>query len=230
MARGTQFGQLIEQFRNEARQSNQLSVGADSEAHVKQLLARTQRLLYERHFWPFLRVVSTIPLAAGQRYYNVPAGMNIDRVEHVVVVQDSQPVTIERGIDFGEYAQYDSDNDERAAPVERWDLRWTGAATQIEAWPIPDNNSDKLMFKGMRPLRPLIALTDVADLDDDLIVLFAAAEELAAQKAKDADRKAQLAQAHLVSLLANAQSGSSTVQMGLGSSRGRIGRTTVRVS
>ena len=86
------------------------------------------------------------------------------------------------------------------------------------------------MFKGMRPLRPLIALTDVADLDDDLIVLFAAAEELAAQKAKDADRKAQLAQAHLVSLLANAQSGSSTVQMGLGSSRGRIGRTTVRVS
>lgn len=228
MARGTQLGQLVTQFRNEARQSPNVSHGAATEDHVKQLLARTQRLLYEKHFWSFLSVLPTKAIVAGSRYYDPPADLNFDRLIEVVVLNNSMPERVERGIGFEEYAIYDPATDQRSSPVQKWDLRWTGSATQIEVWPLPAEAST-LMFKCMRPLRALAASDDVADLDDDLIVLFAAAEELAAQKAKDAEIKLKLAQSHLLSLQANAQSGESSANMVPRPRRLGLGRTNVLV-
>lgn len=230
MARGTQLGDLIEMFRNEARQSNQLSVGTDSLPHVKQVIARTQRLLYAKHYWPFLRVISSIDLQAGSQFYTPPENLNIDRIVDVVVKYNGEPIPVDRGIGFDEYAQYDPEDDERSSPVLKWDLAWDDTATSVEVWPLPDNNDMRLMFKCMRPLNPLVDNTDRADLDDDLIVLFAVAEELAAQKAKDADLKLKLAQGHLSSLLENAQSGAPMIQVGLGKPAGRGDRAVVRVS
>lgn len=228
MARGVQLGELIEAFRNEVRQSNQLSVGTDSLPHVKQLLRRTQRLLYEKHFWPFLSMFPTKAIVAGSRYYDAPANLNVDRIVEVAVIYNDEPIPVDRGIGFEEYAIYDPDDDERSAPLLKWDLRWTGSATQLEVWPLP-SEAMTLQFKCMRPLRAMTDDDDVADLDEDLIVLFAAAEELAAQKAKDADMKLKLAQSHLLSLQANAQAGAPTVRMGLGSQSNMIGRAIVRV-
>lgn len=215
MARGTQFGQLITQFRAEARQSTQLSVGTDSLEHVKQLIRRNQEMLYvdPANDWAFLRVYAAIPLAAGDRYYDAPALLNIDRIEEVNVIVDSRPVPVTRGISFPEYAIFDSDADVRSSRALKWDLRWTGSKTQIEIWPIPSDNTQKLWFRCLRPLRPLINLEDVADLDDILITLTSAAEELAAQKAKDAELKLQMAQRHKLALNANARAGSEDVQL-----------------
>lgn len=226
MPRGTQLGDLIEMFRSEVRQSVQPSVGTDSLPHVKQLLRRTQVVLYEQFDWPFLRPpVQTISLAAGDRYYDAPDDLNFDRVERVAVRYNNEPIKVERGIDFEEYAFFDSAEDERSSPVQKWDVRWTGTTTQIEVWPVPDNDDMVLWFKCMRPLRTLVDNSDVCDLDDYLIVLFAAAEELASQKARDAELKLKVAQDYLKSLRANSQSGSSSVQMGLG--RGsRLGAPT----
>lgn len=215
MARGTQLGQLVTQFRAEARQSTQLSVGTDSLEHVKQLIRRTQEMEYvdPANDWAFLRVYVAIPLSAGQRYYDAPALLNIDRVEEVNVIDGGPPIPVGRGISFPEYAVFDSDSDVRSSRALKWDLRWTGTATQIEVWPVPSDNTQKLWFRCLRPLRPLIEMSDVADLDDILITLKAAAEELAAQKAKDAELKLQMAQQHKAALKANARAGSQDISM-----------------
>ena len=47
-----------------------------------------------------------------------------------------------RGIGFDHYAQYHSDDDERADPVLAWDIRWRSTVEQIEVWPIPDSSGD----------------------------------------------------------------------------------------
>jgi len=229
MARGVQLLDLIYQFRAECRQSTQVAVGADSLPHVKQLLRRTQAMLYEDsgNDWAFLRMYPSIPIVAGDRYYDAPADLNIDRIEEVRVLVDGLPIPVTRGIGFEQYAAQNPDLDIRSSPVLRWDLRWTGTETQIEVWPKPLENGSSLMFKCLRPLRALIDDADVADLDDTLITLFASAEELAAQKSKDAELKLQLAQKHLISVRANAQSGASTIQLGLGGGNSHPGRTQV---
>lgn len=230
MARDVQLLDLIYQFRAECRQSTQLSVLTDSLPHVKQLIRRIQAMLYEDsgNDWAFLRMYPSITIQAGDRYYDAPADLNIDRIEQVAVLVSGMPMGVTRGIGFKEYAEQNPDLDVRSSPVLRWDLRWTGTSTQIEVWPKPSETGSTLMFKCLRPLRQLIDNDDRADLDDTLITLFAAAEELAAQKAKDAELKLQLAQKHLVSVRANALSGSSMIQMGLGGEAARPGRTTVR--
>ncbi len=228
MARNVSLLQLIEAFRAEARQSTQLSVGTDSLPHVKQLLRRTQRLLYEKHFWPFLSMFPTKAVVAGDRYYDAPDDLNIDRIVEAVIIHGDEPLPIIRGIGFNEYALYDPTEDERSSPVEKWDLRWTGDATQLEVWPLPSANQT-LQFKCMRPLRALTDDDDLCDLDEDLIVLFAVAEELANQKSRDAELKMKMAQGHLLALQANAQAGAPITQMGLGGGTGRV-RANVRVT
>ena len=228
MPRGTQLLNLVEMFRAEVRQSTQLSVGTDSLAHVKQILRRTQALLYEQYDWSFLRMFSSRALAAGDRYYNLPVNVNLDRIEKIQVKYNGSFNPVDRGIDFAEYIILDSEEDERQSPVRKWDVRWTGSSTQIEVWPIPSDNNAALWFKSLRPLRPLVDDADVADLDDNLIVLFAAAEELEAQKAKDAASKRAAATSHLEKVRGNSQAGSSTVQMGLGGGSGRAYHGTIR--
>lgn len=230
MARGTQLQDLVYNFRAECRQSTQLSVGTDSLPHVLQLIRRNQAMLYEDpgNDWAFLRMFVPINIQAGDRYYDAPANLNIDRIEDVKIITDGSPLDVDRGIGFVEYAAQNPDLDVRSSPVQKWDLRWTGTKTQIEVWPKPSQTGSQLMFKCLRPLRPLVDMSDVADLDDNLIVLWAAAEELTASKAKDAELKLQLAQKLLNSVRGNAQSGSSTIQMGLGNAaKGYPGRTTV---
>ena len=75
-------------------------------------------------------------------------------------------------------------------------------AGQIEVWPIPANNGSSatkdgiVRLEGVKNLNPLSAKTDTADLDDQLIVLFAASELLTRQKSGDAQMKMAQAQAH----------------------------------
>ena len=57
-------------------------------------------------------------------------------------------------------------------------------------------------FHGIKNLNGLIAETDKADLDDQLIVLYASAEMLARQKQADAQNKLAQAQAHYARLKA----------------------------
>jgi hypothetical protein len=187
MARGTQFATLVTMLRAELRRSSSVAVGVDDLYSLKQTLSRTQEVLYDGYDWPFL-----------------------------VTFFSGRPKDIDRGIDFEDYAAYNPDDNVRSDPVQKWDIRWTGIKEQVEVWPIPASNLCSLQWRSFRKLRPLVNDFDPADLDDQLIVLFSAADLGAGSGLKDAGTKLQMAQQRLVTLKANAKAVSKPTRIGIG--------------
>lgn len=186
--RKRQLRQLIASFRAETGQSMKVSIGSDQIEADKELLNRVQQMLYEDYEWPFFKVQPTKVLAVGQRFYDPPAELPVENIEAIYRWESGkvrEPALV-RGIDLVHLAAYNSDNDERADPVERWDIRWTGTSEQIEVWPIPLTQG-VLQFIGRRALRPMIDDGDECEIDGSLIVLYAAADRLARQGSKNAD-------------------------------------------
>ncbi len=216
MARGTQLSALLDMLRYECRHAAAPATGVDTDDRFKHLLRRTQDTLYQDYDWPFLNYFPTLTMAAGQRYYDFPSDFNLESVVEVNVQRSGRYVPVDRGITPDHLNAYDSDADARSDPVLAWDVRWTGSATQIEVWPIPSTNGAVVRFSGKKTLRPLVAATDVADLDDYLIVLHAAAEELLYRKSPDAETKAALAQKRLTRLMGRSKGGANTVILGGG--------------
>jgi hypothetical protein len=231
MARGTQLLQLVQMLRDETGRATSVAVGVDDLPSLKARLRRVQETLYDEHQWPHLRTVfDRIQLQAGERYYDFPPTLNFDRIEKVAVWDNGTALPIDRGIGFDEYSVYDSENDVRAEPATRWDVRWTGTKEQIEIWPVPSTNNQALQFIGTRKLRALVANGDVADLDDHMLVLFAAAE-LMPKDSPLAKTKLSLAQARFNRVKSNAGNNAARTTIGGGeqpmTDRGRV---TVRVS
>lgn len=229
MARGQQLQELIAQLRAETGRDQSVSVGVSELDNFKSQLARIQEVLYDEYEWPFLRVERSLTLSTGQRYYDFPSDLNYDRLMCVKLKRNGVYTDVTRGITFDDFSVYDSNADERSSPALKWDVRNTGAGEQLEIWPIP-NEDGSLHFFGTKSLSPLVANEDRADLDDRLIVLFAAAEILARQKSPDAQNKMNLANARLSKLRSNSQAANKTVQIGLGNKdRSTIGGKTVLV-
>ena len=88
---------------------------------------------------------------------------------------------------------------QRSDPAERWAIFDNSYVPQVELWPVPASSA-VLRLWGTRKLRPLVADSDVADLDDTLIVLSAAAELTAGKPISDF--KLRKAQARMASLRA----------------------------
>lgn len=233
MARRVQLLSLVAQLRAETGRTQNVAVGTDELDNLKAILRRVQKQLYEANDWAHLRVQKTLALAAGQRYYTLPTGLNFDRIESVKLNYNNQYVDIVRGINLTDYSAYDSNaaTPARANPAQKWDIRYTGSTEQIEVWPIPNDNTQTLYFIGFQNLSDLIQESDRADLDDVLIVLYAAAEILARQGAKDAQAKLTQADKRLASLISNSVKASSPVRIGLGNSCNNISssRTTIVV-
>ena len=218
MARGKQLQELVAQLRAETGRNQNVAVGVSELDNLKEQIARVQEVLYDEYEWPFLRVERSITLNAGQRYYDFPSDLNYDRLMTIKLNRNGIYTDLERGITFDDLSIYDSNNNERASPALKWDVRNTGAKEQLEVWPIP-NETGSIHFLGTKSLSTLIADDDRADLDDRLIVLFAASEMLARQKSPDAQNKLNLANSRLLKLRGNSQAGSKTVQVGLGRAR-----------
>ena len=201
MARNTTLQVLLDDLRAEAGHSLSANLGQATEAMMLKLLNRVQRRLWEDFSWPFLHTKKDIVMQAGQRYYNVPEGLTLERIESAKFKWGNRWDRMKYGIDPSHYNQYDSDRDTRSWPVMRYEA-YGDVAGQIEVWPVPANNGDSstgdglVRLEGVKNLSPLSAKTDTADLDDQLIVLFAAAELLTRQKSADAQLKMAQAQAH----------------------------------
>ena len=197
MARGKTLLKLLQDLRAEIRASGNAAHNASAREGQVVLLNRVQEDIYDRHDWPMLRIERTLDVQAGQRYYDTPGDINIDRLECIEVRYGQQWCPLHYGINADHYSAWDSDLDERSWPVERWQIY---EDEQIELWPVPAANADtvsldgRLKITGIKKLQPLVADDDVAMLDDRLIVLFAAAESLAASGAKDAAAKLDAAQ------------------------------------
>lgn len=197
MARGKTLLKLLQDLRAEIRASGNAAHNASAREGQVVLLNRVQEDLYDRHDWPLLRVERTIDVQAGQRYYDTPDDINLDRLECIEVRYGQQWCKLDYGIDSSHYSTWDSDLDERSWPVERWMIYEN---EQIELWPVPAANADpvsldgRLKLFGIKKLPAMVADDDIAVLDDRLIVLYAAAETLAASGAKDAVAKLNMAQ------------------------------------
>lgn len=215
-------------LRAELHRSTNVAVGVDDAQTLITVIQRTQESLYDDFDWPHLReTFPAITLQAGQRYYALPDSLNYERIEDVAIRLNGLPIPFRRGIDFNCYAAFDSDAGVRSSPAQRWDIRWVETAEQVEVWPIPADSANSMQFAGIRKLRKLVDGDDVADIDDRLIVLFAAAELLAHEEAGDASVKLKAAQ-QLYSRLKGRTAGTRpTVRLGMGQPSPKPYRATV---
>lgn len=203
---GQPLSELRRMLRAETGQSINPAQGVNAQGQYDLALARQQRELWLANDWPHLSYPVDIALAIGQRLYDYDALMPFDAIDAAYVKNSSgkwDPVSY--GIDtlcYNEYSETD-----RSWPVRRWANRvkiTSGKvvpAGQFEVWPTPDQVGT-LRFVGTAVPNALVADSDVAVLDDTLIVLFAAAEILAEQKSERAALKLQKANQHLRMLMA----------------------------
>lgn len=203
MARNVTLGELIDDVRAEAGHSLQANLGTAMRDVLVKVIQRQQRRLWEDYDWTFLRVDRDVAVQAGQRYYNIPSDLTLERIEKVQFKYGDRWIPMHHGIHREQLDQHDSDKGIRAFPVERWAEHEND---QVEFWPIPSQNGsvaeveNVVRFTGIRKLRPLVAESDRADLDDTLLVLYSAAEILAREKSADASLKLQMAEKHYARL------------------------------
>lgn len=228
--RRRQFIQLLDDLRDELDISSDPAVGSSATPGLKRIIKRVYQSLYDAYDWPHLRqIFDRITLNAGQRYYDFPDDMDYDNLEESMVWWGGQPHPLTRGVGFQQYAVCDSENDIRSDPVTHWDVRKVGNKEMIEVWPIPSGTGQALQFKGKTKFEPLVDDDDLCLIDDELVLLFAAAEKLPAKKRGDINIKIAAAQARLGVVKARSQGGSSSFRMGLeGKSRPYKG-VTLRV-
>lgn len=192
MARNKTLLKLLDDFRAECRLSlNPAHNAQQRETQVKHL-QRVQEYLYDDFDWPHLRCERLFAPQTGQRYYVLPDDVQLERIQHLEIRWANIWRPLLAGIEPGHYAQFDSDAGVTYDPAVRWRI-WED--DQIELWPVPatagDPTTQDLMIKvvGIRRLAPLVDDEDRCDLDDRLIVLYAAAEYLASTGATDAKLK-----------------------------------------
>lgn len=196
MARGKSLEYILDGVRAEARLSLLPAHNVQVRDSQIRLIQREQDRLWGDFNWPHLRVERTIQLQAGQYEYAVPADLSIDRVEKIEVKDGGEWRTLDGEIGNAQYSTYDSALDERSWPVRNWQAT---EDDEIEVWPIPDQNGDPatldgyLKVTGIRNLRPLVADSDLADIDNRLLELYCAANILGATGAKDAQLKLEAA-------------------------------------
>jgi len=219
MPRGTQFGELINMFRDEAGHANSRVLGQNQLDSIKAILRRTYRRLHADFNWPFLYIRRDEILQAGERYYSFPAELDQDKIVGRVVIKEAggdQWYPLKYGIDYVNYNSFDSDANERGDYPYAWDMY---EDDQFEVWPVPETTGHIMRFNGKRRPKDLINENDTVDLDDDLVILYAVAEIAARSKMPDADIKLQLARQHYMRLKANSVN-SGTVNMKVSKDRG----------
>lgn len=197
--RGVTLGKMIDDYRAETGLSLNPSMNTQQRDVQVKLLQRVQERLWEEFTWPHLRVWRDVPITAGQRYYDTPVDLHIDRLEKIEVYRDSDWHRLNPNLDTFDYNTYNSDLGERSWPPCEWRIT---EDEQTEIWPISDRSKTTglegtIRFTGIKKLAPFIANDDRCDLDGTIIVLFAAAESLARAGAKDAQVKLDQANAML---------------------------------
>lgn len=220
-------------LREEVGRSGDVSVGVADLPLLKRAINKAYATLYDDYDWAFLRrVFPRVALSAGQRYYDLPTGLNVDRVETVHVWYNALPSLLPRGIRPEHYATYDPEADTRSDPALAWDVRDVAGATQIEIWPLPSSDNQELQFVGIRAAPKLVYNADTCLLDDELVVLLAAEQILRRQKSADADSVLAQFRARLQRLKGRASAaGNQRVRIGLGDSEDPIGtRTRITIS
>jgi hypothetical protein len=190
MARGTQLSSLVDALRAEIGASTNVAMGVNMLPSLKQLLNRVQQQLWESFDWPFAFIERDEPLLNGQRYYTFDNDIDFGRIVSAHVKYSSSWRPVDYGIGPDQYNSSDPTDGEKEDPITRW-RHYEG--NQFEVWPMPASDECVLRFKAIRKCPQMVNDSDVALLDDNLIVMYAAAELLARAKSEDAPAKLEVA-------------------------------------
>lgn len=200
MPRGQTLDSLVTAFREETGRANSSALGQNELDAIKGRLRRTYRWLHEDFDWPHLRIREDKTLNAGDRYIALPTDLDIERTLPVVECKrpgDTDWYPLAYGIDRRHFNFTDSDADEREDYPSFWQIYEND---QIEIWPIPNINGITLRFHGFSRPKTLVNGSDICDLDDDLVVMYASAQQLKRDKSPDAEDVAQRARAKYLKL------------------------------
>lgn len=198
------LSELVDQLRAEARLSTSSSKGLEADEYLMQVLRRTYETLWDDYEWEHARITrddGIIALVDGTHLYDLPTGTYYEGIDQVWG-QDSggqwRPLTY--GIGLEQMNVHDTDAGEKADPVERWAPFDAGTKTQIEVWPLPGSAATNISVTGKKAPTDLKDGDAIVNLDDIVVVLFAAAEVMAETKPKEAQMKADAARARLLKM------------------------------
>lgn len=96
------------------------SVSTLQNGRYDMLLNNRQKFFASEYSWAFLETRYDVAVVAGDRYLDVPAGLNLDRPLKVETKFNNIWQPLEYGIGPEEYNVFDSDSDNRGHIVQRW--------------------------------------------------------------------------------------------------------------
>jgi len=224
MARGKPFGKLVEALRDEVYMAPSAALSKNVDTALKRTLRRHYERLWDEHPWPHLRVYRDKLMQAGERYYSFPPDLLFEDIEKVVFQELGTDTwhTLRYGVHPDDLETYNSDAGERSDPVYAWAAF---EENQFEVWPVPAVNGGAFRIYGRKTFVEPVEETDIVDLDDQMIVLFAAADWLTKQGSKDAQMKLQQAAARF-NRMKGKQSKTGVWPIQSASDRGSAGPTT----
>lgn len=231
MAMQTTLEEIVEMARDEARLSSATSKGIDHLNHIKRVIRRHYQLLCDGYDWEHLRITredAGKDMAAGQRYYDFPAELNLIKALRAWHFWGGQWRPLSHGITPAHYSIFDSDADARTDPVDRWDFY---GDSQFEVWPLPASASGEVRFEGTKLITPLTSDEARADMDDILLSLLTASTLLNEnEQTAAANERLSAANSRLAQLRAGL-SDRSSVCIGMGNAYGaRRPRTITHVN
>lgn len=169
---GATLDELIEGVQLEIGHSTNPAVGVSFRETIAARIRREYRRLHADFDWPHLLDWQTEAVAPGDRYVDLPDGVELDRLVKVYHRHaDTRWEPLRRTLGVEDYNEIDSDEDERDDPARKWRPKGTA---QIEVWPIPDR-AGQLRYVCKAAPASLIEPDDTCDLDTDVLVLFASA-------------------------------------------------------
>lgn len=232
MPRGTTLAKALAMLKGELGTLTNTSIAPATDLELQLLIDNTQLLLADTYDWPFLNTRSDVAVTAGvldaNRFYDFPETLNLERPVKAETLWGNRWHTLDFGIDSEQFNAYSSGDGDVAAvqtdPIARWGWR-PDDATQFEVWPLPAT-STTVRFSGQRKVDSLATAsggvltftqTDILELDDLLVVLFAATDKLARMKKTDASLKQSKAEQRLGMVRASYNSKNPTFSLTPGS-------------
>ena len=207
MARGTAWSVLRTMFKAECGIELDETVATGDNARYLQLANNTAKWLINQHAWLLGKTRAEVALTIGTRYYTFPeTTIDIDRVDREAFTKkaDGYRYPLLFGIGQHQFNAYASEA-RQDSPVRRWDLVVNSGTLQIEVWPLPSEDQT-LMLSGIGVFTPMTVDGSTCPIDDVVLVMFMAAEQLARDKSGDAQAKLIKAQSALLSLKGSRQS------------------------
>lgn len=209
MARGTKLKDALVMLKGELGISTAVSTGTGSDQELMSLINTQQQWLAGEYDWPFLRAQEDVEMWANERFGLMPATIDFEKPVRVDTwSQDGDWHQLEFGITADEYNRESSAElggvaAETMLNITHWDMRAFRPDTNetnppppyptqvFEVWPL-SSVDHVIRFTGKRAMRSLRDVNGklngeaVLELDDILVVFYAAYKKLSRSKKEDA--------------------------------------------